>query len=191
VLVLSSLAYALAFTAMYREPHTWIPASEWFYEQVPSGSTVSLEEWDTALPLPLDIDGRPRRIEEYDVRTLPLYAEPDNNAKWEQIASDLAQSDYVIIASRRLYGSIPRQPDRYPLATRYYHLLFSGGLGFELAMEFGRGPDWLNPHLAPHPSAAPEWILPDESFVVYDHPRTLIFRNDKNLSPAELLGLLH
>jgi len=122
-----------------------------------------------ALPLPLDVDGRPRRIEEYSVRALPLYDEPDGEAKWATIGRDLAASDYLIVASRRLYGSIPRLPERYPAASRYYELLFGGDLGFELAGEFTRGPAWLNPRLRPLSGAAASLAIPDESFVVYDH----------------------
>ncbi len=190
LLILVSFAYALAFATIYTEPHSWITASKWFYEHAPAGSVLALEEWDTALPLPLEVDGQSRRIEEYDTHTLALYSEPDDDAKWDQITADLARSDYVIIASRRLYGSIPRQPDRYPLATRYYERLLSGELGFELAMEFTRGPSWLNPRLPPLPGAAPQLLLPDESFVVYDHPRTLIFHNVKNLPAGELMRRL-
>jgi hypothetical protein len=149
-----------------------------------------VEEWDTALPLPLDVDGQARRIEEYDVRTLALYEEPDDTRKWEALAEQLAESDYLIIASRRLYGSIPRQPDRYPLSTRYYELLFAEELGFEFAAEFTRGPLWLNPRVPPLPGAAPRLLHPDESFVVYDHPRTMVLRNAERLSAEELLGRL-
>jgi len=187
---LAALAYALAFQTIYATPHTWIAASEWLYEQVPAGSTLAVEEWDVALPLPLDIDGQARRIEEYDVRTLALYAEPDGSAKWQGLATDLAESEYVILASRRLYGSIPRSPERYPLTTRYYELLLSGKLGFELAAEFSRGPTWLNPRIAPLPGAVPGIFYPDESFVVYDHPRTLVFRNAAHLSAEDLLRRL-
>jgi hypothetical protein len=190
LLILVSSAYALSYATIYAEPHSWITASEWIYEHVPPGSTLALEEWDTALPLPLDVDGHPRRIEEYDARTLRLYGEPDSVQKWEELTAELAKSDYVIVASRRLYGSIPREPERYPLATRYYDMLFSGRLGFELVKEYTRGPAWLNPRLAPLPNAAPQWLRPDESFVVYDHPRVLIFRNAEDLPPAELLRRL-
>ena len=96
-------------------------------------------------------------------------------------------SDYLILASRRLYGSIPRLPERYPLATRYYERLVGGDLGFEPAAEFTRGPAWLNPRLAPLPGAAPALLVPDESFVVYDHPRVLIYRNAERLTTNELL----
>jgi hypothetical protein len=190
LLGIASLAYVLDFASLYSAPHTWIEASEWIYREVPAGSSLAVEDWDVALPLPLDLDGQPRRIEEYDVRTLGLYDEPDDAAKWETLARSLADSDYVIIASRRLYGSIPRLARRYRLTTQYYEELFAGTLGFELAEEFSRGPEWLNPRVPPLPGAAPTFLLPDESFVVYDHPRTLIFRNVEGLSAEELLGRL-
>jgi hypothetical protein len=190
LLILVSAFYALAFLTIYALPHSWLTASEWMYTQAPQASTLVVEEWDAALPLPLTVDGQPRRIEEFDVRTLPLYGEPDDEAKWQDIAADLAASDYVILASRRLYGSIPRSPDRYPLATRYYDRLFAGDLGFELAGEFSRGPSWLNPRIEPLPDPVPSWLQPDESFVVYDHPRTLVYGNADRLNATEIADRL-
>jgi len=190
VVVIASLCYALVIVSIYASPHSWITASDWIYRNVPPGSTLVVEAWDTALPLPLDADGRSRRAEEYNVRTVPLYDEPDGEAKWAAIADDLAASDYVIIASRRLYGSVSRLPDRYPVATRYYELLFGGELGFELVGEFTRGPVWLNPRVWPLSGAAPGLVIPDESFVVYDHPRTLVLCNVGRLPASELLRRL-
>ncbi|MBN1661175.1 MAG: hypothetical protein JXA93_22475 [Anaerolineae bacterium] len=180
------VGYAVVFVGMYGEAHPWVEASEWIYREVEAGSVVTVEEWDTALPLPLEVDGKARRIEEYDVRTLRLYDEPDDAAKWRMIAADLAQSETVVIASRRLYGSISRLPERYPVAANYYRLLLGGNLGFELAGEFTRGPEWLNPRVPPLSGAAPWVLVPDESLVVYDHPRALVFRNVARL-PADVL----
>jgi hypothetical protein len=186
VLGIGTLFYALVLASIYAEPHSWVTASEWIYREVPAESTLAVEEWDTPLPLALDVDGQPRRIDEYELRTLPLYDGPDDAAKWEALAADLAGSDYLIVASRRLYGSIPRLPDRYPVATRYYEQLFAGELGFALVGKFTRGPAWLNPRLPPLPDAAPALLRPDESYVVYDHPRALVFRNVLHLSADEL-----
>lgn len=198
LLGMGSLVYVLAFSAIYTQPHPWIVASEWIYREVPAGGVLSVEHWDMALPLPLEMEGRSRRQSEYDLRVLALYDEPDDAVKWGALAADgsmglaatLASSDYLIVASRRLYGSIPRAPDRYPVASRYYEQLLSGDLGFELVREYGRGPAWLNPRLSPLPDAAPTWLVPDESFVVYDHPRALIFRNAERLPAHELLKRL-
>jgi hypothetical protein len=190
LLIALSSVYLIAFAGIYAEPHSWVTASEWIYREIPAGSTLAVEDWDVALPLPLDLEGRHRRIEEYDVQTLLLYNEPDDSAKWSSLGSQLAESDYLILASRRVYGSVPRSEDRYPLATRYYDRLFAGELGFELAHTFTRGPAWLNPRFPPLPNSAPAWLQPDESFVVYDHPRTLILRNVEGLSVDELLQRL-
>ena len=190
LLVILSLVYALVFVSIYAVPHSWITASEWIYRNIPAGSTLAVEHWDVALPLPLELDGVSWRNGQYDLRVLPLYDEPDDAAKWEPLAANLADRDYLLISSRRLYGSIARVPDRYPVAARYYDLLFAGDLGFELVGEFTRGPAWLNPRIPPLPGAAPALFRPDESFVVYDHPRALIFRNAERLPADELLRRL-
>ncbi len=157
---------------------------------MPAGSSLAVEEWDTPLPLPIELDGRARRSEEFNLRALALYDEPDGAEKWLRLTRELAASDYLVVASRRLYGSIPRLPGRYPVASRYYSLLFEGGLGFELAVEFTRGAAWLNPRVDPLPGAAPPFLVPDESLVVNDRPRVLVFRNTGRLSPEELLARL-
>lgn len=193
-LVIGVLLYALVFSTIYAVPHSWITASAWIYRNIPAGSTLAVEEWDTPLPLGMDVDGQARRSGEYDLRPLPLYGEPDDEAKWGELAADLADSDYLVVSSRRLYGSIPRLPDRYPLATNYYERLFDGELGFVLVGEFTRGAGassrLLNPRIPPLPAAGPATLRPDESFVVYDHPRALIFRNAGHLPAEELLQRL-
>jgi len=188
--LLTALACAAALLSAYASSHPWISASRWVYRHVPAGSTIAVEEWDTPLPLPIEVDGQGRRSEEYNLRSLALYDEPDGVAKWQRLAQDLAAADYLVVASRRLYGSIPRLPDRYPVTTGYYSLLFEGRLGFELAGEFTRGAGWLNPRLAPLPGAAPSLLVPDESLVVYDRPRVLLFRNAGRLSQEALLNRL-
>ncbi len=190
VLLTSALIHAFAFGSIYAEPHSWVTASKWIYERVPPASTLAVEDWDTPLPLPLEVDGQSRRIEEYDLRLLKLYDEPDDAAKWSAVAVHLAESDYLVVASRRVYGPVARLPERFRATSRYYEQLFAGQLGFALELEFLRGPAWLNPRVSPLPGAGPAWLHPDESFVVYDHPRTLIFRNVDRLPPEELLRRL-
>ena len=190
LLILSALAYALVFAQLYAGSHSWVTASEWIYRNVPAGSTLAVEHWDTALPLAVEVDGVRHSPTDYAYRTLPLYDEPDDETKWATLAADLSSSDYLVIASRRLYGSIPRSPERYPVATHYYELLFAEELGFELVAEFNRDPAWLNPRIPPLADAAPAILRPDESFVVYDHPRALLFRNAERLPSEELLRRL-
>jgi 4-amino-4-deoxy-L-arabinose transferase-like glycosyltransferase len=188
LLLISAGAYVLFFDSIYASPHSWVTASDWIYRNLPAGSTVALEHWDTPLPLEVPLGGGIADPAQYAYQTLSLYDEPDGPEKWQSLVAGLSESDVLIVASRRLYGSIPRLPERYPVASRYYDLLFSGELGFELAAEFTRGPAWLNPPLPPLPGAVPSLLRPDESFVVYDHPRALIFRNMEHLPAEELYG---
>ena len=170
-------AYALAFFTIYTRPHTWIQASRWIYENVPDGSVIAVEHWDDELPKPLREPGMNSGAHGYQHITLPLYEE-DTPAKYEIIKTALQQADYIILASNRLYGSIPRLPKRYPMTIAYYDLLFRGELGFELVKTFTSYPRlgplvWVDDHA-------------DESFTVYDHPKPLIFKKVRTLSDEEI-----
>jgi len=181
----STLLHCLAFVSIYRSPHPWLVASEWFAEQVVRGAVVAVEEWDH--PLPLDGTG-------YDVRALPVFDE-DTPEKWATMEAVLAEADYVVIASRRGYATLARWPERYPRMARYYRALFEGELGFEPVACFGRHPRLGPLAVVDDPAAGrgsesvgfslPELCQPeapavlrlgrlDESFVVYDHPQVVI-----------------
>ncbi len=177
-----SFLHCLAFVNLYRSPHPWLTASEWFYDHVPPGQVVAVEQWDH--PLPLDATG-------YDARELPVFDE-DTPEKWVAMTGVLAEADYVVVASRRGYATLARWPERYPLTASYYRQLFEGGLGFEPVACLGRYPRLGPLTLADDPTGGLGFSLParcrpetlyvlrvgclDESFVVYDHPLVIIFR---------------
>jgi hypothetical protein len=94
------------------------------------------------------------------------------------MVENLAQADYIILSSNRLYDSIPRLPMRYPLTSRYYELLFNGELGFERVKEFASYPTFLGIQI-PDQSA-------EESFSVYDHPRVQIFQKTAAFDPESV-----
>jgi hypothetical protein len=123
---------------------------------------------------------------------LPLTDE-ESGEKWERISEAVAEADYLVVASRRGYGALARWPERYPETSRYYRLLFEGELGLDPVACFGRVPR-VGALLAyrDDPAAGLDFRLPaacaeeaalridlgqlDESYVVYDHPRTIVFR---------------
>ncbi|MGD9028436.1 MAG: glycosyltransferase family 39 protein [Anaerolineae bacterium] len=178
----SMLLRCAMLVGMYRVPHPWISASEWFYENAEAGSVVATEEWDH--PLPVDSRG-------YDVSVLPIFDE-ESTQKWNAIEDALAEADYVVVASRRGYATLAGMPERYPQTARYYERLFEGGLGFEPVGCFGRFPSVGSFSLADDPTTRLAFSLPepcdvgeyeefrqgrlDESFVVYDHPLVLVFK---------------
>ena len=57
--VLGGLLWSLAYVnGVYNGEHTWITASRWIYQNVPTGSKILWELWDD--PLPKSLPGRAR-----------------------------------------------------------------------------------------------------------------------------------
>lgn len=205
--LLSALLYALAFTSIYSREHPWLQISRWLYRNVPAGSTLAEEHWDDQLPVPMQLGTTTRRATDYKIQVLPMY-DADNGDKLQTVVETLASSDYIVLATRRLYATIPRLPARYPMSTRYYQLLFNGKLGFDLVAyaandaalagititddTFGdsglRVPALLRG--APGGTRQWDWGRADESFTVYDHPLPLVFKKTRSLAPFELRALL-
>lgn len=200
--------WSLAFTSVYRRPHTRIAASRWIFQNIPTGSVLATEHWDWAPPLRVDgkdpFGGMYRGLSTSSDGTLQLYHD-DTPQKREDLLNWLDEADYIIVGSNRLYASIVRLPTRYPLTVAYYRALFSGELGFELAADFTsypalgpfQFPDTEEPFPIPEASyryrAAPISVpLPpaEEAFSVYDHPRVLIFRKTAAYSRARAEALL-
>ncbi|MDP6495904.1 MAG: hypothetical protein QGI09_10925, partial [Dehalococcoidia bacterium] len=102
-LIAGTGAYALSYMEVYSEPHTGVRMSQWINQHAREGSVILKEHWEEGLP----------QVEPYVVREMPLY-EPDTPEKLGQVAGMLAEADYIAFFSNRLYGSIPRLPERYP-----------------------------------------------------------------------------
>jgi len=204
LVVIGTLLYALAFTNIYRQRHPWLRTSAWIYAHVPADSTIAVEHWDQALPVNLTTATQVLDHDRYRQTTLALF-DLEDEGRFDELADQLANADYVVLASRRLYGTLSRWPERYPLSARYYRLLFGEQLGFRLVHA-----DWSEPRLGPlawreDPIAdaglprPPWWIAArktdgwawypgraDESFAVYDHPTPLVFARVESLSASEI-----
>jgi len=181
-------------------PTTLMP-NEQFYVSIrlQAGEPIALdtsvlgnEHWDDSLPVRLD--GKDpfynwyRGLASTSDGKLHLYDE-DTPQKHTQLLDWLDETDYIVLSSNRLYASIPRLPQRYPMTIRFYETLFSGELGFELAGEFVSYPALgpcqfpdqeipFEPPSARYSNARPcsIWLSPaEEAFSVYDHPQVFIF----------------
>jgi YYY domain-containing protein len=182
LVTLLTLGYALAFLSVYQHPLTRLEASRWIYANIPPGETLTFNEWDD--PIPYGIPG----FNTGDYATLPMAPYSwDDEGKIDQYVAQLSQADYVIETSNRIYGSVTRIPERYPVMIRYYEMLFSGELGYELVAEFEQRPTLFGIELNDDNA--------EESFTVYDHPRVLIFRRTANFDAAyvqqQLFGALN
>jgi len=168
-----TLFWSLSFLSIYHQPHTRISASKWINQNIPSHSVLAIEHWDDSIPL----FGQKK----YQFETLELY-NPDTSKKWQKINQQLKKSDYIIIASNRLYIPLSKltncaelPPGKcYPQTSQYYQKLFSGQLGFSKIAEFTSYPKFK---IGPF-----SWTIndssADESFTVYDHPQIMIFQKD-------------
>jgi YYY domain-containing protein len=170
--VAGTALYLLAFLSIYTRPHSIVTASEWVHSHIPAGATILTQHWDEGFPFSLPGG---RRAERYKIVDLPYY-EPDNPQKFQKISEQLASADYVALQTKRLYGAVTRAPEKYPLTTKYFSLLFEGKLGYQLIRDISSRPGLLGLELPTE--------LADESFSVYDHPKALLFQNVERL-PAE------
>jgi len=178
VLVLLTAPLGLAQISLYAEPHPWTTASRWLYQNMLPGETLAVEMWDHPLPVPLP-KGDP---EAYTQITLPIF-DPVSSGKRAQL--DAAQAaEVIILASRRGYGALSRQPQRYAeMLAWYQHLLVERDV-----IAFGRCPHLGPLALTDDPLADAGLPIPlslaercgtpyalrlphlDESFRVYDGP---------------------
>jgi YYY domain-containing protein len=180
--LLGAVIWALAFVnGVYGAEHPWVTASRWVYQNIPDGACIAAEHWEEGFPQSLPEPGMNPGARGYRQPLLPMYEE-DTPGKFQIIKETLKHCDYLVLASNRLWRTIPRLPQRYPMSVRYYEALFSGQLGFEQVYTWSTSPR-LGPLVIDDQAA-------DESFTVYDHPRPIIFRKTRQLSDAEWEQLL-
>ena len=140
---------------------------------------------------------------------LPMY-ENDTSSKFTTVARRMEGADYFVLFSNRLAATIPRLPERYPVSSRFYEMLFSGELGYEVVYSSVRVPEfmgvvyWDDPYVrvpfdVPDGYGKPrgdvynwDWFgWADESFTVYEHPHAIVFQNVEKLSQIRLLSRLY
>ena len=196
VVVAATGFYALAYMNVYTQPHPAVRMSQWINANAQKGAVILKEHWEEGIP----------NLGAFKGGDLNLYENDDPN-KLNHIVTQVRSGDYIVFFSNRLYGTIPRLPDRYPLTSRYYRLLFTGQLGYELVDFETSYPSLLGVTFVEDTFGRPKLPVPDglkdfkpspitinagfadESFSVYDHPKVLLFKKVKTLSDQELRAL--
>ena len=192
-LVVVTGLYALAYMGSYQVPHTAVRSSEWLNQNAPADSVILMEHWEEGIP----------SLGQYEVPRLPVY-ETDTPHKLDGLAAELARADYILFYSNRLYGAITRLPERYPVTSAYYRLLFGGELGYRLANVETAYPNLAGVTLVDDTYERPGLPTPegqetppglninlgyaDESFSAYDHPKGLIFENVERFDADTIRG---
>ncbi|MFW6074759.1 MAG: DUF2298 domain-containing protein, partial [Chloroflexota bacterium] len=173
ITLVTGALWAGAFLSIYAETNTRIAASEWIYDNVEPGSTLSAESWDD--PLPLSIDGQTSGT--YETEWFDIYGDLPPDEKVDQLYDSLQEVDYVVISSDRVRLSVDNLPWRYAVQSQYYRRLLDGQLGFQLVYEASNRPEIFGISL--------ESSEADESFSVYDHPHVRIFEKVDDLTREE------
>jgi hypothetical protein len=162
--------WTLSFVHIYTSEHTRIVATKWILKHIPKNSTLAVEHWDDRLPI---YGG-----ENYNTLEMQIYNTPDDKNKWSTLQGILDKTDYLIIASNRLYTPLSKLSDCkkytlcYPLTKKYYENLFANKLNFRKVAEFS-----ANPTIPFLPIEFSDQSA-DESFTVYDHPKIMIFKKN-------------
>ncbi len=99
--------------------------------------------------------------------------EEDTAQKYELLKAVLREADYVSYSSKRIYGSVDELPERYPMTTKYYELMWSGELGFEMVLDQTSPPSLFGLTFQDRTA--------DESWSLYDHPQVTVFRKVRDL----------
>lgn len=163
--------WALAFMNIYQTEHSRITASHWIEDNIADNSVILHEERDVRLPIVLS------QSKNYQYSLLELY-QVDSPEKINDLSKQLSFGDYLLIASQRLYRTIPKSVD-HPYTSNYYQLLFAEELGYQKIMEFSSYPKLLGLEINDDGV--------EETFKVFDHPRIFIFKNVNHLSQEELI----
>ncbi len=172
-LISLTMLWSFAFFSIYTREQTRITASKWIYKNIPTGSVILGEHWDDGLPISIDSLSPAT----YNIEQLKIY-DSDNNEKINYYSEKLSNANYIIINSRRLYGTLINLPEKYPITSRYYKLLFDNKLGYQKVAEFSSYPSIFGLEINDDTS--------EETFQVYEHPKVIILKNTKHLSKADL-----
>ena len=196
LVIASSVFYSFAHIGIYSNPHPIVQAADWANTNIDHEGIVAVEDYEQLLYLG-----------PYQVVRLRLYDE-DSPEKMANIAEQLHDADYIIVFTNRAYGTIPRLPERYPLSSRYHELLFSGKLGFEMVYCAASYPNFLGVTIVDDTFSRPNLTVPegmdtcsaggilinmgyaDETFTVFDHPKSMVFGKVTDLTQEELFDLL-
>lgn len=177
ILCLSSLVWSLMFMNVYVKESTRITASQWINENIPNQSVLLVEHWDNILPVRLD----KFENKEYQHVYINNFDE-DTLSKIEETSEKLSQGDYLVLASRRLSGTIPRANEIYPYTSYYYTKLFEGQLGYKEVKQFTSYPSLFGYEIKSENA--------EETFQVFDHPKIIIFKNEDRLDKELLYNRL-
>jgi YYY domain-containing protein len=179
----------IATEGPWDDPLPWkvcpLPASVPLTHDTPSGLSSSTCE---------GVDGFGENL--YKGYELYMVAE-DNDQKRNTILTGMNDADYITISSNRFYDTLPRNPARFPMTTKFYKELFAGKLGYDVMKTVTSwiqiGPITIPDQVLPTDSL-PAWMNEwesEEAFSVYDHPAVFILKKQPGYTDAAVKAVLY
>jgi len=187
ILCLLFIIPGIAQLSIYTTPDVRFIASEWMYNNIPEESKI-LTETANAIDIPVPTS-------HYFVNSFNFYDLDQSIELQNNLNKALAEADYIIIPSRRIFSNhtclSPNTPQiiqnelarckelekTYPLLNAYYRDLFSGKRGFQKVAEFNSFPkiSFIGKTLLEFPDEDAE-----ETWTVFDHPVIRIYKKITN-----------
>ena len=171
----SHALWGLSNWTIYLRPQTRIEASQWIYDHVPTGANLLTEHWNDGLPV--DIPPHGKNPSDYPRELMAVY-DADTDGKVNTLAAQLANADYIILSTRRMWGTLPHLTEKYPVTSRFYTLLLSDQLGYKEVASFTSYPSLFG--IVINDDEA------EESIQVFDHPTVRIFQNIQKFTKEEV-----
>jgi hypothetical protein len=165
------------FSSIYLKPDIRFVASEWMFKNIPSSSKV-LSETGNVVDLPVFSQKSFSTNYHLEVISFDFYQLDEKPEAFTKLLEDLENSDYIFVPSRRIFANHLRLPQKYPLAAKYYELLFSGKLGFKEIKVFKPFNHFTDDEFA------------EETWTVFDHPTIRIYKKNESLSQTEYEKIL-
>jgi len=201
IFILPTLHFSLSYiNGIYLTQHPAVLASEWLELNSSYDALIIQDHWEESIPTANGIKLSHERLELYN---------PESYEKFDKIFTLLSESDYYVIFSNRLYGTIPRLDERYPVSSNLYKKLFDETLGFEIVNFQKQSMNLFSINYQENYFQRIQIEKPliinnyekdflinfnlgwsDESFSVYDHPNVIIFKNKKKYSKDKLFEIL-
>lgn len=172
-----TLLWGLSNWTIYLRPQTRMEASRWMYQQIAPNTIIFTEHWNDGLP-----GSVPNMIEVPFNRELLNVYDDDNDAKLVTYEEQLTRGQYIILSTRRIWGTMPRLTKKYPYTSTFYKRLFDGSLGFREVASFTSYPQLFGVSINDDSA--------EESVQVFDHPTVKIFQKITPLSRDSIRSLL-
>ncbi|MGC9329087.1 MAG: phospholipid carrier-dependent glycosyltransferase, partial [Candidatus Hinthialibacter sp.] len=170
------LIYGVSYVGIYNRPHTLVQTEKWLKENSKPGAKITMQSWDNGIGI---------HIEHSDQLGIHDRGEQDLRNPRERVrylSEMLDRFDYVVLQSKRGYGTTLQNPDLFPITNQFLRALFAEQLGFRIAKVIDNPPRFLG------------WKFyadeEDETARIYDHPKIVIFEKTQNFTQDQLSDLI-